>query len=235
MPNANRAPPSRVAVVFDLDGTLVDSHRDIANAVNVALGALGRPPVDVEAVKTMVGHGVHHLLRCALGTDDEGLVQTGRDHFARAYQAGVLEHTRLYPGLDIALSELDRRGFELSIATNKPSRFTRPILEGLGLDRRPMRGAASADEAPAPKPDPAVVRLALERAGSTGLPVIYVGDMPVDVQTARAFGCPVVGVGWGFDPAALVAAAPDRLIRAPADLPAAVEAVRVGPFDPVSP
>ena len=115
------------------------------------------------------------------------------------------------------LADLTERGFAIAVATNKPSRFTVAALDALGLGAT-FGGVASADECPAKKPAPDVIRLALTRAGQPKDPrsVLYVGDMPVDVEAARNFGCAVIGVEWGFAPAALRAARPDVLVDHPA-------------------
>jgi phosphoglycolate phosphatase len=204
------------SVVFDLDGTLIDSHRDIARALNEVLEALGHPAHDPEKVKTMIGGGVDTLLRRALGEDDRALLDSARARFRGSYEAHLFDTTTLYAGVFEAIEALRNEGLTLAVATNKPSFFTRPILERLSLDRAGIRAFASADETKKKKPDPSVVKLALERAGASTAPerALYVGDMPVDVETGRAFGCRVIGVGWGFDPQGLRAAHPDAWVDA---------------------
>jgi phosphoglycolate phosphatase-like HAD superfamily hydrolase len=127
--------------------------------------------------------------------------------------------TRLYDGIEDVLRRLSTDGFVLALATNKPSAFTARIFESLGLDRLGIRGVASADEA-APKPDPASIVLALERAGLSPAPerTLYVGDMPVDAEAARRFGCPIAGAGWGFSPEALRESGPDHWLDSPLEL-----------------
>jgi phosphoglycolate phosphatase len=207
------------AFVFDLDGTLIDSLLDIAQAVNHALGSVGHAPRSPEEVKGMIGHGVRRLLEAALATDDEALIGRARDAFARSYEAGLAVRTRLYPGIPEALAALRAAGAYVTVATNKPAHFTRPIVEALELGRLGVQAVASADEAGAQKPDPSVVRLALQRAGAPSeVAVICVGDMPVDVETARRFGAPIAGAGWGFMPAELRAAGPDFWLAQPSEL-----------------
>lgn len=206
------------AIVFDLDGTLVDSLQDIAFAANAALAAVGAPARSSAEIASMVGHGVHHLLGEALGTQDDSQIEAARAVFAPAYAACVVQHTRLYDGLQPVLTSLSAV-VPLAIATNKPARFTAPIYERLHLARW-FSGVASGDEVPNKKPDPAVVHLALERAGlpARGGDLAYVGDMPVDIQTARALGALAVGVQWGFAGDLVQSAGPDILARHPSDL-----------------
>jgi phosphoglycolate phosphatase len=207
------------AVAFDLDGTLIDSYRDIAGALNEVLAGLGRPTHDPEEVKTMIGGGVDTLLRRGLGEDAPLLVRAARERFRAAYQARLLETTALYDDVLDAIASLARDGVLSVIATNKPSFFTRTIVDRLGLARAGVRAFASADEVDRRKPDPAVVALALTRAAGGEIlspgEVRYVGDMPVDVETARAFGCPAIGVAWGFDPTGLAQARPDAWVESP--------------------
>jgi 2-phosphoglycolate phosphatase len=204
-------------VVFDLDGTLVDSFRDIAAALNEVLDALERPRRDPEEVKTMIGEGVGVLLERGLGDDQPELVAKAKARFKDAYAKHLLATTKPYEGVHALIAELNARGVTTSIATNKPSFFTQPIVEKLALD---VRAYACPDDAGARKPDPRVVELAIER---TGKPLdrartIYVGDMPLDLETARRFGCPIVAVAWGFDPRGLKRLNPDHWIEEPSAL-----------------
>lgn len=191
------------AVVFDLDGTLVDSHRDIGNALNEVLTGLGVAPHPLEHVKTMIGGGVGLLLRRALADREPERFDEARERFYGVYKARLLDTTALYAGVRELLEALERAQVPCAIATNKPAAFTRPILEALALAHLP---AASADEVAEKKPDPGVIRLALERAGLAHVVperVTYVGDMPVDLETTRRFGGRFLGVTWGFDPSGL--------------------------------
>lgn len=223
-----------IEVAFDLDGTLIDSYRDIARALNATLTALGRAEQDPEVVKTMIGSGVSVLLERGLGSDDPELVGRARALFRDHYAAGLVIDTRPYAGVPELLTRLAGSGVLLSIATNKPSFFTRPLITRLGLDRAGIRGVACADEVPARKPDPAVVWLARARArrhagleGPAGAETLrYVGDMPIDAATARAAGCPFIGVAWGFDPLGLERERPDVLVESPAELERALRSRR---------
>jgi phosphoglycolate phosphatase len=213
--------PDVRSVVFDFDGTLIDSHLDIAEALNLALADVGAPPREADEVKRMIGHGVFHLLAAALGTREESKIERARKSFAAHYKERLVVHTRLYPGALETIAALRTRGVRVGLATNKPAHFTREIVARLEIDRAGLEAWSAADEVPKRKPDPAVLALALERLGANDLPpasVLYVGDMPVDVETARAFGARSAGALWGFSPDALRAAGPDRLLERFADL-----------------
>jgi phosphoglycolate phosphatase len=207
-------------VCFDLDGTLVDSFRDIATALNEVLHALGRPARDPDEVKTMIGAGVGVLLERGLGEDNPELIHEAKTRFRGAYQAHLFDTTRPYDGVLELIQTLEAKNIATSIATNKPSWFTKPIVEELGLIHAGIRAVASADEAPARKPDPRVLELALQRTARPFDPktTIYVGDMPIDLETARAFGCPLVAVAWGFDPSRLKRLDPEHWIEEPSAL-----------------
>lgn len=213
-------------LVFDLDGTLIDSHRDIADSVNEVLEALGRPTHAENEIKRMIGGGVGLLFERALGTDSASLAAEARRLFKGSYAARLTAHTRPYPGILDALRTLGDRGALLAIATNKPAMFTSVLIESLGLSAAGITAWASSDEAGERKPSARVVALALDRArarvGSRRQDppsrTVYVGDMPVDFETARAFGCAVAGVAWGFDPEGLRALGPDHWIDTPVAL-----------------
>ncbi len=215
---------ARRGVIFDLDGTLVDTSADIAAAANAARRALRLPPLTARVTIGYVGDGVQLLLQRVLGHDPAtGRVarpvapddlQTAMQHFAAHYAAHLLDHTRLYPRIDELLHVLGDR--PLFVATNKPRDFSLAILAGLGIDGRFAR-VVGGDDAPARKPDPAHLAACLAGTGLAPDEVVVVGDSPNDVLAARAFGCPSIAVAWGLVPAAnLAAAAPDALA---ADVP----------------
>lgn len=216
------------AVVFDLDGTLVDSGTDIAAAANHARVALGLSALDPPVAIAYVGDGVQRLLERVLAHDpiagpDARIViaaelETGLARFREHYAAHLLDSTGLYPGIGELLDQLvDRRLF---IATNKPRSFTLAILEGLRIRGR-FEQVVAGDDGVARKPDPAHVAACLAGTGITADQVTLVGDSTNDILAARAFGCQAVGVTWGLVPAAeLMAAGPDALVDDAAGLAA---------------
>ena len=207
------------AMIFDLDGTLIDSGRDIALAANFARGHFGLETLDEATAVSFVGDGVDKLLERILTVDGvapepetlaEGLA-VFRDHYGRH----CLDSTVLYPGVIETLMHFHR--LPLMIATNKPRVFTDRILEGLHVDGA-FRRVVTADEAPR-KPDPAMLATCLEGLDVAPAEVAVVGDSPNDVQAARALGAVAVGVTYGLKPAGVIRAeGPDAVLAAFAEL-----------------
>ena len=202
----------RSLVVFDLDGTLIDSAADLAAAVNATLARLSpaTPPLPLERIRSFVGHGAGMLVARALlaaGLPDrpEEILPLYLD----VYRGRMLDQTRLYPGVAEALDAL--RGHTLAVLTNKPGDMSRAILAGLGVADRFAR-ICGAEDVPAKKPDPAGLRLLMADAGTGPESVAMVGDSPVDVRTGRAAGVLTVGVSYGLDPDGLRAEPPDVLL-----------------------
>lgn len=199
-------------VVFDLDGTLVDSVRDLATAVNAAFARIspGTPPLPLDDVRSFVGEGARVLVERSL---ERARLRRSADEvlpvFLECYRSCLLDTTRLFPGVEEVLDRL--RGRTLAVLTNKPGDLSRALLAGLGVADRFARIWGPAD-VPARKPDPAGL-LSLARDLETApAETILVGDSPVDVQTGRAAGVRTVGVTYGLDPDALRADPPDLLV-----------------------
>jgi len=204
-------------VVFDLDGTLVDSARDIAAAVNAAFAALepGTAPLPLERVVGFVGDGARLLIERVLQHRGSSLrPDRVLPLYLEAYRERLLDTTRLYPGVLEALAELSAAGRPLAVLTNKPGDLSRTILDGLGVASRFAR-IWGAGDVPARKPDPAGLRALLSELGASAEETWLVGDSPTDVATARAAGVRAAGVCWGFDAATLRAASPDRMLEQP--------------------
>lgn len=185
-------------VAFDLDGTLADTAPDLAAALNHALTALGRPTVDPESVRDLVGHGAKALLRkglAASGEADEGLVARGFPAFLDHYRANICVGTRAYPGLETALDSLAERGAGLAICTNKREWLALPLVEALGWNGR-FAAIVGGDTMGVMKPDPLPLVEAIARAG--GGRAAFVGDSITDADTARAAGVPFVAVSFGY-------------------------------------
>jgi len=206
-------------LVFDLDGTLVDSSRDLAAAVNAALVRVAprAPAIPLEVVVSFVGEGARLLVERSLrhaGLDlaPEAVLPV----FFETYAERLLDTTRLYPGVAEALDAL--AGLRLAVLTNKPGPFSRTILEGLGVSGRFARIWGYGD-VPARKPDPAGLVRLVEELGVTAADTWMIGDSTIDVRTARAAGIRVAGVTWGLDPAGVRAASPDRLLGSAAEIP----------------
>lgn len=185
------------ALVFDLDGTLIDSRRDITTAINRTREGFSLPPLTLEQVVTMVGEGARVLIERALGADvpaeriDEALA-IYLDH----YRQVCLDETRPYPGIEEMLEAL-AAGYPLALLSNKGEELSRIVLRGLGLDRW-FREILGGDSLPTRKPDPAGLRLMAQRLGVAPASLLMVGDTRIDAETARNAGCPFVLVEWGF-------------------------------------
>jgi phosphoglycolate phosphatase len=198
------------AVLFDFDGTLADSYDAIAASVNHVRAAHRLPPLTVAEVRRHVGFGPAHLL----GATVPGVELPADEARYRAHHHGVLrDHTRLLPGALDALQALKHRGKLTAVCSNKPRNFTRELLNILGLAPH-LDAAFGPEDVPRPKPAPDMLLAALRRLDVSAAEALYVGDMRVDIQTARAAGVRVWVVPTGTDEASeLRAAQPDRLLR----------------------
>ena len=186
------------AVIFDLDGTLVDTAPDLTAALNHALGALGRPPVPGVDVRHMVGHGARALLAqglAASGSNVEALIDRGFPIFLEYYEANIADGSRPWPGIVDALDMLAERGVALGICTNKLEALSWALVDALGWRGR-FAALIGGDTLPVRKPDPAPLREAIARCG--GGKAAYVGDSITDTDTARAAGIPCVALTFGF-------------------------------------
>lgn len=202
--------PGVAGLVFDLDGTLIDSYEAIGESLNHALDRLGRPRLDPEAVRAMVGRGLESLVERAMG--DPALVTDGVRLFRERYDTICVERTRLLPEVKETLERLSGRGFRMAVATNKPSYFARRLLDALGVGAR-FIAILGPDLVERPKPDPGMVRVALENLGIGPAHALYVGDMEIDVEVARAAGVRVAVLPTGSSPReALAGAGADRLL-----------------------
>jgi phosphoglycolate phosphatase len=199
-------------VVFDLDGTLVDSSRDLASAVNAALQqvAPGAPPLPEVLVRSFIGSGARKLIERSLQAS--GLPLPADDvlpAFLEEYRGRMLDTTRLYPGVEAALDALAAK--TLAVLTNKPGDLSRAILEGLGVASRFAR-VYGGDDLPERKPQPSGLLRILEEAGTAASEAVLVGDSDIDVLTGRAAGVFTVGVSYGFAPHSLETTPPDLMI-----------------------
>jgi phosphoglycolate phosphatase len=199
-------------LIFDLDGTLIDSKLDLVHSVNAARGLMELPPLSEQLVSSYVGNGAPMLMRRALGPEaSEAEVERGLDFFLKYYRAHMLDNTRLYPGVREALDRLHESGAKLAVLTNKPVRFSRSIVEGLGLSEHffQVYGGNSFDQK---KPDPVGIEMLLTESGVARERTVMVGDSGVDVQTARNAKVRACGVSYGFQPETFVQYPPDLLV-----------------------
>jgi phosphoglycolate phosphatase len=205
-------------VIFDLDGTLIDSSIDLANSVNATRAHLGLPPIENEVVYSYVGNGAPVLIRKALGPEySEKAVEDALQFFLGYYREHMLDNTVLYPGVREALDRFRAAGIPMAVLTNKPVRFSEAIVDGLGLTAHFIRvyGGNSFDFK---KPHPVGVEKLMDESGARREETVMVGDSGVDVQTARNAKITACGVTWGFQPETFTAHPPDFLVDKPEEL-----------------
>jgi phosphoglycolate phosphatase len=208
-----------------LDGTLIDSERDLAASVNAMLVRYGRRELPMEVIGTYIGDGAPMLIRRALGDPvDRDYLQEALNYFLVHYREHKLDSTRPYTGTQSALEQIGGRdGFsrKLAVLTNKPVRVSRDILAGLGLAGSffQVYGGNSFETK---KPDPLGANILMKEAGAAPDETVMVGDSQVDILTARNAGLWSVGVTYGFAPRTLVEVPPDVLVDSPAELAAAL-------------
>lgn len=198
-------------LIFDLDGTLIDSKRDLADSVNAMRVHLGEPPLADETVYSYVGNGAPVLVRRALPGRPEEEIQRGLGYFLEYYRDHMLDATTLYPGVREALDQLIAANVKMAVLTNKPVRFSEHLVKGLGLDGHFFRiyGGNSFEEK---KPHPIGIERLMEESAIGRADTIMVGDSAVDIQTARNAQVRACGVTWGFQPETFSAAPPDFTI-----------------------
>ncbi|AWM87873.1 phosphoglycolate phosphatase [Microvirga sp. 17 mud 1-3] len=212
------------AIIFDLDGTLVDSARDLQNATNVLLAEQGLRNVSLDEVKAMVGDGVVKLVERALTATGGDLSRLSAlaARFLEIYEADAARYTEAYPGVPETLEGLRDRGLVLAVVTNKPYAATMDILQTLGLHRF-FGAVVGGDTLPERKPHPAPLLAALERLGVTPEAALMVGDNYHDVQAARAAGTRAVAVTYGYSHKPHAELGADRLIDTMPELLPVVE------------
>jgi len=208
-------------IIFDFDGTIVDSKEDIAASANHVLALRGLPPKDTEVVAGYIGDGIHVLLGRVLETSDKREIEEAVRVFREHYWDHCLDRTREYPGVRGALERLRTR--TMAIVTNKPKNFTDKILEGLGLVD--YFAAVVGGDGPYPKkPAPDAFEAVLEELGVDPRAALVVGDSPNDINGGRAAGCMTCAVTYGLsDRKALEAASPDMILDTMEELPERID------------
>lgn len=215
-------------IVFDLDGTLIDSRRDLADSANQLIQELGGRPLPEEAIGLMVGEGAAVLVRRALAAAGIEATSGALPRFLQIYDGRLLEHTRVYDGVPDAVRAA-RTHARVAVLTNKPARASERILSGLGM--RDLFDEVVAGDGPLPrKPDPASLIALMQRAGATPAATLLVGDSAIDHETAKRAGVRCCLAAWGFGYATFPKerlTGEEWIAAAPADLTAMLERFRL--------
>jgi len=224
-------------VVFDLDGTLIDSREDLSNSVNAMLAHLGKPELPHAVIAGYIGDGASMLVRRALGdpegdVHDDAFVSGALEFFLDYYRVHKLDFTYVYAGVVEALDAIrtEYPGIAMAVLTNKPVRPSRDICAHFGLDRYFFQNYGG-NSFHTKKPDPTGLRaLIAEASAVAAAPIVaaetvMIGDSDVDVLTARNCGARSVGCSYGLAPHTLAAARPDAMVGSPADWPETLRAL----------
>jgi phosphoglycolate phosphatase len=194
---------NRKAVLIDLDGTLVDSVPDLANAIDQMMLQLAMPARGIDAVTQWIGNGADRLVKRALvnsmeGEPSEALLQKARPLFEVAYAANNGKHSYLYDGVEVGLNYLHQQGYRLGCVTNKPIAFTLPLLEAMGIADF-FDVTIGGDQVERIKPDPQPLLMAAEELRVDPKQAVMLGDSVSDVMAARAAGMPIICVSYGYN------------------------------------
>ena len=204
-----------LTVVFDLDGTLVDTAPDLIETLNVVFARDGLPPVEYAAARDMIGGGARRMIEMGLKLEGrtlaDGVVDRMFADFIEYYAAHIADRSQPFPGLDAALDRLAARGCRFAVCTNKLEGLSRLLLEALGLTSR-FAAICGQDTFGIQKPDPEILRRTIQAAGGEMQRAVMVGDSGTDIATARNAGIPVVAVDFGYSETPIRELRPDRLI-----------------------
>jgi len=218
-------------VVFDLDGTLVDTAPDLVTALNFVLDREGMPPLPLASARNMIGAGARRMIERGLEADGRAASVADIDRMTKDFVAYYADHiaegSRPFDGLEAALDDLSGRGFQFAVCTNKLEWLSKKLLDELGLSAR-FSAICGADTFGISKPDPAILQQTVARAGGVLSSTIMVGDAGPDIGVARRAGVPVIGVEFGYTEVPIAELKPDRLIGHFRDLRGAVESLMAG-------
>ena len=215
-------------IVFDLDGTLVDTAPDLVASLNVILTREGMAPLPLASARNMIGGGARKMLERGLEAEGRTVTAAEMDRltadFVAYYADHIADHSRPFDGLEAALDRLSASGCTLAVCTNKLEWLSKRLLDKLDLSSR-FAAVCGSDTFGISKPDPAILRQTVVRAGGQISSTIMVGDAGPDVGVARRAGIPVIGVEFGYTDVPIAELKPDRLIGHFRYLPAAVDSL----------
>lgn len=215
-------------LVFDLDGTLIDTAPDLIDTLNVVFAREGLPPVAYDTARNLIGGGARAMI--ARGIEAEGRVleppklEQMFDDFIAHYTAHVADRSQPFPGLIAALDHLAAGGYRFAVCTNKLERLSVLLLETLKLAGR-FEAICGQDTFGIQKPDPEILRRTISAAGGSPQRAIMIGDSLTDIRTARAAGVPIIAVDFGYSEKPVSEFGPDRIISHFEQLPAAIAAI----------
>ena len=219
---------SHRTVVFDLDGTLVDTAPDLINALNFVLEREGLPPVPLHSARNMIGAGARKLIERGLEIEgrEASPAELARltDDFIAYYAEHIADASRPFDGLESALDDLAACGYRFAVCTNKLEWLSKRLLDQLNLSSR-FSAICGADTFGISKPDPAILRQTVARAGGELASTIMVGDAGPDIGVARRAGVPVIGVSFGYTDVPVADLKPDRVIDHMSELKGAIESL----------
>jgi phosphoglycolate phosphatase len=202
-------------VVFDLDGTLVDTAPDLVNTLNLMLGREGLAPLPFEEARSMIGGGVRAMLARGLRARERPLQPGELDHlfdaFIEHYSAHIADRSRAFSGLETALNHLAEKGCQLAVCTNKFEWLSRRLLDALELSKR-FSAICGQDTFGVKKPDPKVLWQTIRKAGGDQRRAVMVGDSAIDITLARAANVPVIAVDFGYTDVPVAMLRPDRVV-----------------------
>ena len=211
-------------LLFDLDGTLVDSAGDLAASLDTLMAEKGLPPIGIDTGRQLIGHGIANLVRSALklrsASEDEDDIAIDLARFMEIYGSRLTRLTRPYPGVVETLDVLKSQGWSMGVCTNKREKFAASIVEDLGLSTY-FKVVSGPDTFGVGKPDPRQLSETVRAAGGWH-PAIFIGDSEVDVAAAKAAGMPVIALTYGYAKIPLDTLAPDALLSSFADIPHAI-------------
>ena len=220
-----------LTIVFDLDGTLIDTAPDLISTLNIILAREGMPPVEYDSARRMIGGGAKAMIERALAAEDRACSKAELDRlfaaFIEHYAAHIADHSRPFPQLEATLEHLAGEGHRLAVCTNKLEWLSVRLLDMLQLTRHFVT-ICGQDTFGVQKPDPRMLRLTIERAGGEPTRAIMVGDSGTDIRTSRAATVPVIAVDFGYSEVPIALLRPDRIIGSYADLPAAIRDIEAG-------
>jgi phosphoglycolate phosphatase len=215
-------------IVFDLDGTLIDTAPDLISTLNITLAREGLPAIPYAQARKMIGGGARGMIEKALVADGRSGAKTELDRmfgdFVDHYAAHIADHSRPFPHLETALDGLAAAGYRLAVCTNKLEWLSVRLLDTLNLTKH-FAAVCGQDTFGMQKPDPEVLRRTIVKAGGEPGRAIMIGDSGTDVRTARAAALPVVAVTFGYSEVPIETLQPDRLISSYTELAAAIRGI----------